>query len=96
MTLNHFHQNDAANSRAWGLALAGAIELALAEIERTHTIDPASACCVAEAIIENCAGEDAHLDGAALYAGALEGSPRYRAASLAWARAQVTKKAEAA
>lgn len=90
--LNRYHENDAANSRAWGRALSGAIELALAEIERIQPADPATACGLAEYILEHCSGQDAQLDGAALEAGALEGSPRYASAQRAWlasrARAQ--------
>jgi len=77
MTLNAFHETDSANSYAWGQRLANAIELALFATGQVRKLSPADACAIAEAIIENGAGEDAHRDADALYAGALEGSPRY-------------------
>jgi hypothetical protein len=80
MTLNAFHKSDSANSYAWGQRLANAIELALFAAGQVRRLSPADACAIAEAIIENGAGADAHLDGEALYAGALYGSPLYRAA----------------
>jgi hypothetical protein len=80
MTLNAFHETNSANSYAWGQRLANAIELALFATSQVRRLSPADACAIAEAIIETGAGEDAHLDGASLYAGALDGSPLYRAA----------------
>ncbi len=82
--LNAFHETDAANSHAWGLALAGPIELAMCAVAQVRQISAADACAIAEAIIENGGGEDAHRDADALYAGALEGSPRYALANLEW------------
>ncbi len=77
MPLNAFHEPNAANSYAWGQRLAGAIELALADLERTRKPTAQQACAIAEAIIENGAGADAFADSVSLYAGALDGSPRY-------------------
>lgn len=93
--LNKFHESDAANSHAWGLALSGPIELALMDIARVCNIDAGSACTIAEAIIENAAGADAFLDIEALYAGALEGSPLYRAANLEWLKQRAASVAQA-
>jgi hypothetical protein len=78
--LNAFHETDAANSYAWGQRLANAIELALCAVSQVRQISATDACAIAEAIIENGAGADAHLDGFALYLGARDGSPLYRAA----------------
>ena len=78
--LNAYHETDSANSYAWGQRLANAIELALFATGQVRRLSPADACAIAEAIIENGAGEDAHLDGFALYLGARDGSPLYRAA----------------
>jgi len=80
MPLNKFHEDPARNAYAWGQSLAGAIELALTELGRFTTLDPVSACVIAEAIIEHGAGDDAFRDGVALYAGALDGSPLYQMA----------------
>jgi hypothetical protein len=80
MTLNAYHPDDSANSYEWGQRLANAIELALFATGQVRRLSPADACAIAEAIIENGAGEDAFLDGASLYAGARDGSPLYRAA----------------
>jgi hypothetical protein len=78
--LNAFHETDSANSYAWGQRLATAIELALFATGQIRQISPADACAIAEAIIEHGAGADAFADGFALYLGARDGSPLYRAA----------------
>jgi hypothetical protein len=93
--LNHFHQNKSENSFQWGHALGGAIELALCELDRIGALTPGAACVVAESVIENCAPEDALRDGTALYAGALEGSPRYSAANREWIKARAAGHARA-
>jgi len=79
--LNAFHETDSSNSYAWGQRLANAIELALFAAGQVRRLSPADACAIAEAIIENGAGEDAFLVSASLYAGALDGSPLYSAAN---------------
>jgi len=81
MTLNAFHETDAANSYEWGQRLANAIELALFAAGQVRKLSATDACAIAEAIIENGAGADAFADGASLYAGALDGSPLYSAAN---------------
>ena len=81
MPLNAFNETDANNSYAWGQRLANAIELALFAAGQVRRLSPADACAIAEAIIENGAGEDAFADGEALYAGAMDGSPLYSAAN---------------
>ena len=63
MPLNAFHETDANNSYAWGQRLANAIELALFAAGQVRRLSPADACAIAEAIIENGAGEDAFADG---------------------------------
>ncbi len=78
--LNAFHESDSANSYEWGQRLANAIELALFATGQVRKLSATDACAIAEAIIEHGAGEDAHLDGVLLYAGAIDGSPLYRAA----------------
>jgi hypothetical protein len=78
--LNAFHETDSANSYAWGQRLANAIELALFATGQVRRLSATDACAIAEAIIENGAGEDAFLDGFALYLGARDGSPLYSAA----------------
>jgi hypothetical protein len=70
---------------AHGETLAEVVELTLAALERTAPDTPATElCCIAEAILENAAGNDWRTEEwRQVYAAAVAGSPRYREAERA-------------